>query len=470
MTDLPQVARNVAHRPIASPRARVFDMVQPGGGVPQTDVAAARERAPAVSFVQEPSFDRAAISSVDRVLDGQQLIPGMAADLPSHMVARSPAVRLRNGLSVAARARTDDPAAQVSDTRVDALSTAAAPVGPDGSKAAAVGVAPVEAAATQPPARSRARQGDLRTMPRDPADADEAVASESAPSFAAKTASPAAQSCPEAAPVAHPSDEQSPTSCAMPDDRGPVGRTAPAVVSPLAPAPVGGDAPPADMRVPRADVHAAGGRDSGRVPRPEGEAASLGVTGERSTPAARKEAGAQPEDGGPASTRAAEAIAGAVAPGLTAGADAPADAAASVRPVVRVHLPHIEDLPTRDGVRHVRIELDPPGLGRCDLELTVREGAVHAVVTAERPETVVALRQVEGQVRAALADQDVQVAQFDVRHGGSGMDGETPRQGADAPSASAGPRLVRTPAPELRRPAVNAANAAKPSGRVDLIA
>jgi len=132
-----------------------------------------------------------------------------------------------------------------------------------------------------------------------------------------------------------------------------------------------------------------------------------------------------------------------------------------------VHVPRIDDLPARDGARHVRIEVDPPELGRCELELSVRDGTVRAVIIAERPETVATLRQVEGQVRAALADQDVRVAEFDVRHGGGDGGQGTPHGPMDRRPPPMAPRMARAPEPAPRRPAVNAPG---PTRRVDLVA
>ncbi|MBD3293058.1 MAG: hypothetical protein GF393_09050, partial [Armatimonadia bacterium] len=74
--------------------------------------------------------------------------------------------------------------------------------------------------------------------------------------------------------------------------------------------------------------------------------------------------------------------------------------------------------------QRLTVEVAPPELGRCELELSLHEGRVRATLIAERPETAVALRAVEGQVREQLAARELQVTQFDVRHSGQpGQDG-----------------------------------------------
>ncbi|MGD9498099.1 MAG: flagellar hook-length control protein FliK [Armatimonadota bacterium] len=117
-----------------------------------------------------------------------------------------------------------------------------------------------------------------------------------------------------------------------------------------------------------------------------------------------------------------------------------------------MRLPRLADLSGQGATQRVRIEVDPPELGRCELELTLREGAVRAVLIAERPETVVVLRQAEGQVRAALAEQDLRMAQFDVRQGAGGAsaqggDGgrEAPRWAATMPAPEAAERRAHRP-------------------------
>ncbi|GEM_PF-5094744 len=97
-------------------------------------------------------------------------------------------------------------------------------------------------------------------------------------------------------------------------------------------------------------------------------------------------------------------------------------AAVTIRGPLRLHASEQRiDAPER-----LVVEVDPPELGRCELELSLHEGRVRAVLVAERPETVEALRSVEGQVREQLAARELQVATFDVRHG----PGQEQRQGA----------------------------------------
>lgn len=137
-------------------------------------------------------------------------------------------------------------------------------------------------------------------------------------------------------------------------------------------------------------------------------------------------------------------------------------------PAVRVHLPELPARTEAAGVHHVRLEVDPPELGRCELELTLREGTVRAVVVAERADTVVVLREIEGQVRAALADRHLQMTDFDVRHGGGGGDaGGAPRQDTGARPPSVTPRLGPSPEPSAPPPSPRSPG---PARRVDLIA
>jgi flagellar hook-length control protein FliK len=141
-------------------------------------------------------------------------------------------------------------------------------------------------------------------------------------------------------------------------------------------------------------------------------------------------------------------------------------------PAVRIRGPlrlqaseHRMDAPER-----LVVELDPPELGRCELELSLHEGRVRAVLVAERPETVAALRSVEGQVREQLAARELQVAEFDVRqgagqeqrHGAPGHDRQEsfPRQAADVRMR------LQTEAPLPRPPA----RRPEGTGLVDVVA
>ncbi len=126
------------------------------------------------------------------------------------------------------------------------------------------------------------------------------------------------------------------------------------------------------------------------------------------------------------------------------------------------------------------VEVDPPELGRCELELSMHEGRVRAVLIAERPDTVAALRSVEGQVREQLAGRALQIAEFDVRQGPShgGQEnpwGEGAREGARESAPQ--PRPMHAPVPRMARPnAPLGAQAATlrrswtGSGTIDLVA
>jgi flagellar hook-length control protein FliK len=123
-----------------------------------------------------------------------------------------------------------------------------------------------------------------------------------------------------------------------------------------------------------------------------------------------------------------------------------------------------------DAPERLVVEVDPPELGRCELELSLHEGRLRAVLVAERPETVAALRSVEGQVREQLAARELQVAEFDVRQGA----GQEQRHGApgydrqeSVPRQTAHARMrLRSEAPLSRPPA------RRPSGTglVDVVA
>ncbi|MEA3402283.1 MAG: flagellar hook-length control protein FliK [Armatimonadota bacterium] len=119
-----------------------------------------------------------------------------------------------------------------------------------------------------------------------------------------------------------------------------------------------------------------------------------------------------------------------------------------------------------DGPQRVRIEVHPPELGRCELELSMREGAVRAVIVADRPETAAAMRSAEAQVREALARQDLQMAEFDVREGGAGDARHAPQDRPEARQAPL-PRMLRRErlARDVWRPAVTSA-----ARRVNLVA
>jgi len=69
----------------------------------------------------------------------------------------------------------------------------------------------------------------------------------------------------------------------------------------------------------------------------------------------------------------------------------------------------------------------------------MRHGAISAVIVAERAETVAAMRRAEAQVRSGLAEQGLDVAQFDVRQG---MGQDTQGPAARQPASPAGGRRM----------------------------
>jgi len=112
-----------------------------------------------------------------------------------------------------------------------------------------------------------------------------------------------------------------------------------------------------------------------------------------------------------------------------------------------------DTLPAEGEVRHLQLELEPPGLGACEVRLEMRDQALHAVVIAERMETVAALRDAEAQVRQALADQGLQVTDFDVQQGsaeGSGWSGRQTEVPAALPQFGAGWMMANGSEPDLR--------------------
>ncbi|MFW6437882.1 MAG: flagellar hook-length control protein FliK [Armatimonadota bacterium] len=70
---------------------------------------------------------------------------------------------------------------------------------------------------------------------------------------------------------------------------------------------------------------------------------------------------------------------------------------------------------TEERPQRLTLEVDPPELGRCALELSLHEGRVRASVITERAETALALRAVESQVREQLAAREMHIAEFDIR-------------------------------------------------------
>lgn len=141
----------------------------------------------------------------------------------------------------------------------------------------------------------------------------------------------------------------------------------------------------------------------------------------------------------------------------------------SIRETARASLAELRpDCPQR-----VMLTVDPPELGRCELELSMHEGRIHATVIADRPETVIALRGVEGHLREQLAAQDMYIAEFDVRGGTQAASGQGGGQGSfrggDHPRQSMpAPRTFAADAPaDVRH---QAARRRAGSGTIDLVA
>jgi hypothetical protein len=63
------------------------------------------------------------------------------------------------------------------------------------------------------------------------------------------------------------------------------------------------------------------------------------------------------------------------------------------------------------------------------LDLSLHDGQIRATVLAERPETVLALRAVEVQLREQLSARDLQITEFDVRQAPQDSSGQQARQG-----------------------------------------
>ncbi len=153
------------------------------------------------------------------------------------------------------------------------------------------------------------------------------------------------------------------------------------------------------------------------------------------------------EDGAEKRTDARTVEAGADRVGMAQAHEAAEPRAMAGRPEpARVHVPRVRSESLRIGeTQRLTIEVDPPELGRCELELTLIDERVRAVIVVERPETVAAMRSAEAQVREALAGQQLEVAQFDVHQGGGRAGGQMPEQQASPPPS--GPLMTQSEAP-----------------------
>ncbi len=152
----------------------------------------------------------------------------------------------------------------------------------------------------------------------------------------------------------------------------------------------------------------------------------------------------------------------------------PSRATETSAPVRAVRIPEIaaSSVPAEGEVKHLRLEVHPPELGACELELAMHRHALHALVLVERPETVAVLRDAEAQIREALLDQGIQVAAFDVQQGAAGGPGHftagAQRSAALAPAAVGLAAAARDPAP-LGGTALRQASR-PPIGTVDVLA
>ena len=145
-----------------------------------------------------------------------------------------------------------------------------------------------------------------------------------------------------------------------------------------------------------------------------GDAAGDPPAAMRRQPAPEDARPAHANRGGDAAQAAPVASASAIQPdaaGLTT-THPPETSPAQVR---QVRLPDLQL--TRGAELHghrLRLAIDPPELGGCKLELTLRGDQVRATVIAERADTLAALRDAEPQIRQALAQRGIELAGYDV--------------------------------------------------------
>jgi len=138
---------------------------------------------------------------------------------------------------------------------------------------------------------------------------------------------------------------------------------------------------------------------------------------------ATEDAHRAPADNGSRPAQATSAPADQLHAAGLASAHRPVTSAHQVR---EVHLPDL--LAARGpalGGQRLRLEIDPPELGSCELELTLRGDQLRATVIAHRPDTAAAMRDAEPQVRQALAQRGIELAGYEVG-GGSGQGGPQP--------------------------------------------
>ncbi len=195
------------------------------------------------------------------------------------------------------------------------------------------------------------------------------------------------------------------------------------------------DAPPHASSAPRQNVQrsadwALATETAERAAR-SNSAEAAGTAQPRAQPPTRK----QRPTGDTRSARAMH-ISGAQFAGARGPAAQHAESGANVQPTVSI--PEANRLSradlTADQPRRLTVEVDPPHLGRCELELSLDRGRIHATVITERSETASALRAAEDQIREQLAARDLQVARFEVGDAG-GRPG--PERAPHAPRESA---------------------------------
>lgn len=152
---------------------------------------------------------------------------------------------------------------------------------------------------------------------------------------------------------------------------------------------------------------------------------------------------------------------------VAASAEPPLDEVSASSPRIElVRAPELDPARLSEaGAQRLRLQIEPPELGGCEIELVLRPEGLHATVIAERPETAVALRDAEPLIRQTLAQRGLELTGFQV---GSGS-GQTPGQAFGQPESPALPPATArpsdgrtdTPTPQLTR---------RHEGRVNLVA
>ncbi|MFP4248374.1 MAG: flagellar hook-length control protein FliK [Armatimonadota bacterium] len=149
------------------------------------------------------------------------------------------------------------------------------------------------------------------------------------------------------------------------------------------------------------------------------------------------------------------------------------DGSARAEPVISIRGPSRVSHATLTAERpqYLTLNIDPPELGRCELELSLHDGRIRATIVAERPETALTLRAVEGQVREQLAARDLQIAEFDVRAGTGSADQEAGQDmgGGHWRPLDLQPPPAQRPTPQLS-PGSETIGASMHDGTIDLMA